>query len=306
MKKTNNGLFVLVPFVMAILMAIFAAFGAFYTVDEGERAVVKRYGEVVDVTGPGLHFKMPFITDVESVSVQSFVRRYGAGEGGMMQAYSQDMQVADLIVSVNFTPNPDHSAVRDVIVKYGSLEGYLRRDVDPKVYQTVKAVFAKYTAQSSNENQVQLAAAILENLQKAIPNSVVTIQSTQIEDISFSSKFESAMEERKMNEIAVEKQKQENLKVLEQNKQTVDTAKADADAKRAAADAEAYRTEQQAKAEAGAIKIRGEAEADAIRAKAKALADNPSLVELTKAERWDGVLPTSMVPGSAVPFINVK
>jgi hypothetical protein len=33
---------------------------------------------------------------------------------------------------------------------------------------------------------------------------------------------------------------------------------------------------------------------------------NPNLVALVPAERWNGVLPTTMVPGSAVPFVSVK
>jgi hypothetical protein len=52
--------------------------------------------------------------------------------------------------------------------------------------------------------------------------------------------------------------------------------------------------------------LQGDAEAHAINARGKALRDNPSLVELVQAEKWNGVLPTTMVPGSAVPFINVK
>lgn len=291
--------------VVAVVIALVGVFGAFYTVDEGERAVVKRYGEVVDVTGPGLHFKTPFITDVEAVSVQSFVRRYGGPET-TLQAYSSDMQVADLVVSVNIVPNADPVAVRDVIVKFGSLDGYLRREVDPKVFQTVKAVFAKYTAQSSNESQIALATAVYDALATAIPPGIVIIQSAQIEDISFSGKFESAMEERKMNEIAVERQKQENLKVVEQNKQTVATAEADAEARKKVADSNAYALRVNAEAQADATRLAGQAEADAIKAKSTALSENPALIDLTKAERWDGVLPTTMVPGATVPFINVK
>ena len=41
-------------------------------------------------------------------------------------------------------------------------------------------------------------------------------------------------------------------------------------------------------------------------ARAKALGTNPNLVALVQAERWNGVLPTTMVPGSAVPFVSVK
>jgi hypothetical protein len=35
------------------------------------------------------------------------------------------------------------------------------------------------------------------------------------------------------------------------------------------------------------------------------LRDNPNLVELTAAERWDGHLPTTMVPGSTLPFVTL-
>ena len=54
------------------------------------------------------------------------------------------------------------------------------------------------------------------------------------------------------------------------------------------------------------IKLTGEAEAAAIEARAKALGTNPNLVTLVQAERWNSVLPTTMVPGSAVPFVSVK
>ena len=69
----------------------------------------------------------------------------------------------------------------------------------------------------------------------------------------------------------------------------------------ARADAEAV--QMAAAAEAKAIELRGGAEAKAIDAKGKALRDNPALVELTQAERWNGALPT--YTGGTIPFINV-
>jgi uncharacterized membrane protein YqiK len=62
----------------------------------------------------------------------------------------------------------------------------------------------------------------------------------------------------------------------------------------------------QAKAEAEATRLRGDAEADAIKARAAALSSNQNLVELTKAERWDGKLPTTMLPNSVMPYLDVK
>ena len=196
--------------------------------------------------------------------------------------------------------------MRDVIVKYGSLDNYMTREVDPKVYQSVKATFAKYTAQSSNENQIALSSAIFEEVRRAVPTNVVTIQSAQIEDIEFSNKFEDAMEQRKLNEIAVERQIQENLKVAEVNKQTVATAEANAKALNAEADAAAYKIRQEATARAEATRLQGEAEALAIKAKSTALANNPGLIDLTRAERWDGALPATMLGDATVPFMNMS
>ena len=62
----------------------------------------------------------------------------------------------------------------------------------------------------------------------------------------------------------------------------------------------------EAQAQADAIKLRSEAEAAAIRARAEALGTNPNLVTLTQAERWDGKLPVTMVPGGALPMLTVK
>jgi regulator of protease activity HflC (stomatin/prohibitin superfamily) len=62
----------------------------------------------------------------------------------------------------------------------------------------------------------------------------------------------------------------------------------------------------QAQAQADSVKLQGDAEAHAINARGKALRDNPALIQLVQAEKWDGKLPTTMGPGQTVPFINVK
>lgn len=90
-----------------------------------------------------------------------------------------------------------------------------------------------------------------------------------------------------------------------QRENDVRTAQAQAAIDVAKAQGEADAKLAHARAEAESILLKGEAEAKAIKLRADALAANENLVELTKAERWNGVLPTSMIPNSAVPFIEV-
>lgn len=94
--------------------------------------------------------------------------------------------------------------------------------------------------------------------------------------------------------------------VAMQRENEIKTAEAQASIELAKANGEAQSTLAKAKAEADAIRLRGEAEADAIRLKAQALAQNQNLVELTRSERWDGKLPATMVPNSAIPFLDMR
>ncbi len=61
------------PLVLAVLVLVAAALTCFYTVDDKQQAVVTTFGKVIDVTGPGLHFKLPFgIQQVEKVDVNVY------------------------------------------------------------------------------------------------------------------------------------------------------------------------------------------------------------------------------------------
>jgi hypothetical protein len=51
--------------------------------------------------------------------------------------------------------------------------------------------------------------------------------------------------------------------------------------------------------------LQGEAQAAAIRAQANALKSNPTLIDLRKAERWDGKLPAAIYAGAPIPFLPV-
>jgi regulator of protease activity HflC (stomatin/prohibitin superfamily) len=162
--------------------------------------------------------------------------------------------------------------------------------------QEVKVVFGQYTAAKAITARGQLNVDAAKALTDAIAyDSVFQIEGVQIEDISFSADYIRSVEARMQAEVAVQQRQQE----LSQEK-----IKADIAVTQATGRANSVRTEAQAQADA--IKLRGDAEASAIRARAEALGSNPNLVTLTQAERWDGKLPVTMVPGGALPMLTVK
>lgn len=57
-----------------ILGILSVVLGSWYTIDEGERGVVLRYGAVSGVAQPGLGFKISLIDSIIRISVQSRLR----------------------------------------------------------------------------------------------------------------------------------------------------------------------------------------------------------------------------------------
>lgn len=70
--------------------------------------------------------------------------------------------------------------------------------------------------------------------------------------------------------------------------------------------AEANMAREQARGEADAVVLKAKAEADAIKLRGDALRENPGVMELEAINKWNGVLPTTMIPGAATPFVPVK
>ncbi len=267
---------------------VLAAFGSFYTVDEGERAVVLYNGRVSGVSEPGLHFKTPLLGDTVTISIRQEKYRFEN-----VSAYSQDQQIGTLVLSVNVQPVPDE--VARIYSEFGSVQAMVSRVLAPHVNEEVKTIFGGYTAASAIRDRGKLnadnEAAIRNNIQGA-PFQIVSFQ---LENIDWSDSYEQAVEARATAEAGVATQRQTLEREKVQAEIAVTQAKARADSSVA-----------EAKARAEATRLAGEAEASAIRARAAALADNPNLIELTKAERWNGVLPTTMVPGTTAPFLNLR
>ncbi|MGH6872986.1 MAG: prohibitin family protein [Rhizomicrobium sp.] len=275
MRQVNT--LVLGAIAVAVLFLLFGINGTWYTVDQGERAVLLRWGQAVDVEGPGLHFKLPFIEEVVKMSVREQKEEFKT------QAYSQDQQPATVQVSVNYRLTEDE--VMNVYTRYGT--DYPSILIDTQLPQRLKEVFGIFSAQNMIQDRTKLGLEVQRSLEHALDGRGIHIVSVQVEDVAFSDVYETAVENR-MKSIVLQYQ-----------------AEAEKAKRITNADAAAYEVKAAADAQAHAIEVQGNAQATAIKARADALRANPDLVSLTAAEKWNGVLPTTMVPGGAVPFVQV-
>ena len=271
---------------LAVLLLI-ALMGSWYTVNETERGVLLRNGALVGVVEPGLSFKIPLIETVKRISVQSNATTYQG-----LQAYSKDQQTATLNVSVSWHVVP--AEVGKVYMQYQDLDVLVSRLISRQVPTQVENVFGQYNAVSAVQNRGKFVADVTKAIRDSVTGPVV-IDGVQVENIDFSDDYERSIALRMKAEVEV-KTREQMLATEQVEAQIVVTrAQADADSKVA-----------QAKADAEATRLRGSAEADAIKAKTLALSSNPMLIELTKAERWDGKLPTTVLPNGTLPFIDAS
>ncbi|EKE77828.1 prohibitin family protein [Gallaecimonas xiamenensis] len=283
-KSPSLGLGKVIP-VLVVLALVIVVYGSWFTVDQGERGVHLRNGKIIGTAEPGMGFKMPLFDKIVKISTQTHTVSYEH-----LQAYSRDQQPATIKVSVTF--RVPEAQVAEVYAHFKNIDSMVNRLVDRAVPTQVENTFGRYTAISAVQERVQFVMDVTQAIKDAVQGPI-EISSVQVENIDFSNAYEKSVEDRMRAEVEVQTQKQNLEKERVSAQIAVTKAQAEADSQLA-----------RAKAEAEAIRIKGEAEAAAIKSRAEALAQNKNLIELTKAEKWNGKLPDTMLPNSTLPFFD--
>lgn len=274
-------------FIPILLILLFLVPSSFVVIDAGKVGVVKRLGAVQPASLPeGFHFKLPFADQIIKVDVRLMNSRSAA------LSSSKDLQTVRTTVEVQYSINGEMAPF--TYQKVGLNRQIQARVIEPAIGESVKAVTAQYTA----EELVTKRGTVKLQIQEAIQNYIdatlekkqikegIEIANVAITDFNFSDEFNRAIEMKVKAEQEALQAKNEKIKRITQ-------AEASASEQQLAADASAYE-----------IAVASKARAAAIKREAKALHNNPELIQLRIAEKWDGKLPR--FNGSAVvPFLNI-
>ena len=273
--------------VAVILGVSFAVLlGCFAVVPPGHVGVVHRLGAVRMQHKPeGFHLKAPFVDSVEKIDVRLRAAVDSAS------AASKDLQIVATQVTVQYSLA---GAITPLTYqKIGNRAIVESTLISPAIQESVKAVTARYTAEQLVTQRASVKGFIREELTEFINitleekgvSGAMSIANVAVTDFDFSSEFNRAIEEKVKAEQDALKAQNEKLRIITQ------------------AEAAAAQRKLEAEAAAYQVEVESVARAEAIRREAEALRDNPQLIELRLAERWDGKLP--QVNGSgALPLIN--
>lgn len=265
-KKVRTTVIVLIIAVALIVIAL----NSITVVKPGHTGVIVTLGKVSDtVLQEGFHLKIPFIQTCEMIDNRILLLEVET------EAFSKDLQSVMTTLAINY--RIDKNMSYNIYKNTGS--DYENILVKPAVNEVLKAITAKYTAEQSVTNRVLISEGLVDGLNEKLNGYGLYVTDVNIINFDFSEAFITAIEEKQVA--------QQQLLKAETEKQTAIT--------KAQAEGETIRIK--AEAEADTIRIKAEAEADANKILTESLTEK--VLEYTKLEKWDGVLPKVMTGESS-------
>ena len=299
--ESNTPLKLIVMAILAVCTLVLFL-STYYTVGQFERGVLTRFGKVVEVAEPGLHFKVPFVNSVHMyrTDILSLSTPKALNEGTGVSTYTVDNQEVHVVFTVQYRLHADKVAF--IYENVQDLEGRLFQIAEDRL----KAEMGKVNTSHVAEQRGMIRDGIKKVLQDATRTLGVDVVDFQLNNIEYDKTFKTAVQQAAAARATVETKEQERMQAIKVAEKVKIAAEGEANAAREKAKGEADAIDVKAKAEARAIQIKGEAQATAMRAQANALSANPVLVEMKKAEQWNGVLPAAIYAGAPIPFMQMK
>jgi regulator of protease activity HflC (stomatin/prohibitin superfamily) len=192
-------------------------------------------------------------------------------EAARATAASKDLQTITAEVALNYHLQPE--AVTSLWQSVG--ENYKERIIDPAIQEAVKSATAKFTAEELITKRPEVKEEIKSALTTRLSKEFILVDDFSIVNFDFSKSFNEAIEAK----VTAEQNALAAKNKLEQVK---------------------YEAEQRV------AQSEGEAKAIKIQAEAITQQGGADYVKLQAIKQWNGVLPTTMLPNSGVPFINLN
>jgi regulator of protease activity HflC (stomatin/prohibitin superfamily) len=284
----------LIAYSVAALFTVGFFLAIYFTVAPNEQVVVTRFGEITRVVGPGLNFKVPFVHGTTTYKMDELA----LSPSKPVNTYTEDNQEVDVVFTVFYTLDPTKIAML-----HANFPDFRNRLFTIAV-DRLKVEMGKINVETLARQRGELRDNVLAVIKRDAVRYGVNIAGFQLDNLEYDKDFRAAVQRAAVQKAEIETKEYERLQSIKTAERKVIEAQGNADSARAAAGGRADATLMQAKAEAEAIRLRGEAEALSIKAQAEALRQNANLVELRKAEKWNGELPKSML-SNVMPFLNV-
>lgn len=183
------------------------------------------------------------------------------------KVYTKDIQTATVAFNISTSLNPA-SAV--TMRKTIGLE-WRDRILPQTVEASIKDVFGHYNASDAIAQRERIRGQIEMDLKQTLAKRGIRVDDFQLTNIDYSDAFEKAVERAQVATQKANEAKNRTVEVEENAKQTV---------------------------------LKANADAESIRVQAAAISANPAIIELKRAERWNGVMPQTVYCSASTPCVK--
>jgi modulator of FtsH protease HflC len=294
---------------LGIVTALVLLSGSFYRVPQNEVAYLTRFGKVVDPQAgpilPGLHFKVPFADEADTVSISTDTIKMRE-----MKAFTRDTQ--EVILQVSVTYNVPPSSAYHLLYEVGRSGNIdIAHNLDAVSNDRVRSIVSQRdVTEIAGEGREKIIAEIKSVITTELNRLFkVAVLDVQIPLLDFSTQYKEAVNRSTLARAQRLQAEQDRERAKVEAETVIVKAKGDAESQYARAEGEARARLTQAKAEAESTKLRGEADAIATRVKIEAAGGIDGYVRQVQAQaatNWKGDVPqvsTGNGGGAQVPLL---
>lgn len=259
----------------ALILLVLIALGvtqAVAIIQPGTVGIVTKFGAVQEeVLPPGLHFKVPVMTQI--IPMDTRVKK----TIDEATASSKDLQIVTSKVALNYRIDP----VKANVIYSELGPQFADTIVAPAIQESIKAITSQYTAERLITERSQVKDAVQLDIEKRLQKFNLITTEFSILDFNFSDVFNRAIEEKQVAQQAALRAKNDLARI----------------------ETEAMQIEATALGAARGELARADAEAKAQQLLRETL--TPEILQLRAIEKWDGVLPVYTGGDAPLPFLAV-
>lgn len=223
--KTGKLRLIAIGIIVIIFLVLFLNLWPFVQINPGQRGLVIRLGALQPVTlSEGIHFKLPFVDSVQTVSIR--IRK----DEVHANAASRDAQQVNTVIAVNWRIRADK--VGSVYQNIGDEQVVFDRIVAPAVAEVVKSSTAQITAEETLQKREALKNDIDKKLSKRLEKYGLILDDVSIVNIDFSPEFNAAIEAKQIAEQEAKKAKFTSDKAAQDAQSAINRAQGEAEAQR--------------------------------------------------------------------------
>ena len=256
--------------VLLVLIAIVVT-QAVTIVQPGTVGVVTKFGAVKGIVQPGLHFKVPIMTQI--IPLDTRVKKV-VDEA---TASSKDLQIVTSKVALNYRIDP--AQANTIYSELGPQ--FAETIVAPAIQESIKAITSQYTAERLITQRAEVKDAVQADIKVRLDKFNLITTEFSILDFNFSSEFNHAIEQKQVAQQAALRAQNDLARI----------------------ETEAMQIEATALGAARGELARAKAEAEAQQLLRETL--TPEVLQLRAIEKWDGVLPVYTGGDAPLPFLAV-